>query len=189
MDHQKRHPVAIQRQSDIQYTGLAEQIVHLVEDASLANVIEAIAIRCTLIDGIRISGDDNKAVGIGDADVLHRGRVADDAIHRVGQVIAAAQRIDNRSVERRIKIQIRTRGSSGSRQRRMRTKPRLHRLTRRQQYFMRKNVVRSRRLINALPQQLGQKHRRQHKHDGERKAGCRQDELGSQAHRLSGRDA
>ena len=91
VNDEERHVIAVERHGDIEYLGLPEDPAHLEEDVAVAQAVEAVAIGRALIQCIGIGRHHGEAVRVGDADVLHRRRVAQNAVHRAGKIVAVSQ--------------------------------------------------------------------------------------------------
>ena len=83
----------------IEDAGFSEDLAGLVGDASVADGTEAGAEGGLLIEGIGVGAEEDGSVGIGDADVLHGGGVADDGVHDVGERGVAAEGVGDGGVE------------------------------------------------------------------------------------------
>ena len=177
MNDEERHVIAVERHGDIEYLGLPEDPAHLEEDVAVAQAVEAVAIGRALIQCIGIGRHHGEAVRVGDADVLHRRRVAQNAVHRAGKIVAVSQYVGYGGIQRLVGLVRRHIGG-----RRICGEAGSEGLLGGQQHLAGEHIVGGGGLLNALAEKCPEEEDGQNEHDAEGESGGRKHELRSEAH-------
>ncbi len=158
----------------IEDAGFSEDLTGLVGDATIADGAETGAVRGLLIQSIGVGADEDDSVGIGDADVLHGGGVADDGVHDIGERGVAAEGIGDGGVE----------GFVGAVDGWLGSQACFDGLAGHEEDFVGENVVGGDGLFDALAEQFRDEEGGEDEYDGTGQGRERQHQLGLELHRL-----